>query len=146
MDTYSELIPELATWNDGAGIPVEAWIVGIGRTDQAVGYAALFWPEFVSFEGYVFRAPVNVERLRGWEIGGRATRQQIETAMNMLFLEHVFPDDDAPEELFDARLNHLVVQMEEMLLAKLARQFPERTFSVFVIDDGDDFGISFHQS
>jgi hypothetical protein len=145
MTIRSDLLPELTTWNGGSGINAEDWILSIGRTSDALGYAALFWPDFVALEAFVLRGPVNVERLREWQTTD-ATAQQIEAAMNMLFLENVFPEDDASEHLREARVSHLAAQMAEMLSAKLEREFPDRKFSVLVIDDEDDFGVTFHQA
>ena len=39
---YPELIPELPTWNNGAGISVEAWVGCSGNFELAIGYSRLF--------------------------------------------------------------------------------------------------------
>ena len=104
----------------------------------------MLWPELVIFEHYVLRAPINIDHLRGWENGGRE-RQQIETAMNAYFLENIFPYDAAQSELKDQQVTHLAQMMVEMLTAKLNATFADRQFSVFLIDDGEDFAVSFHQ-
>lgn len=92
----------------------------------------------------MLRAPIDVERLRGWERGGH-TREQIETAMNVSFLELVFPDEDDTDPLKAARLTSFAAIIADMWDAKLRRGFPARSFSAFVIDNEDDFGVSFHQ-
>jgi hypothetical protein len=145
MTISEELIPELALWNDGAGIAAAEWICGEGRADHALGFCALFWPEIRRFEGYVLREPINEEHLRGWESSGTRSRQEIEAAMNAQFLEGVFPADPAPLPLMARQLDRLARIMVDMLTAKLAMAFPDSRFSVFVIDDGDDFAVSFHQ-
>jgi hypothetical protein len=52
MEIPESMKSELAAWNNGAGIDLESWTGCEGRFALAVGYAAIFWPEFVEFEGY----------------------------------------------------------------------------------------------
>lgn len=143
MLTVSDLIPELALWNHGAGIAPDDWIFSEGRADHALGLCAMIWPELVLFDGYVLRGPLDIERLRGWESAGHSP-QQVETAMNAYLLDGIFPNDQADEILKATQSEYLATIMVEMLSAKLARTFPERRFSTFVLS-GDDFGVSFHQ-
>lgn len=49
----NQLIPELSQWNNGAGIDVATWIGCVGRYDHAIGYASIFWPEFVMHDGCI---------------------------------------------------------------------------------------------
>ncbi|WP_448663197.1 hypothetical protein ACG3SL_00525 [Sphingomonas sp. CJ20] len=144
MAITAKLIPELDLWNFCKGISPSDWIYGEGRADHALGFCAMLWPEVSIFERYVLREPINVEHLRGWENAGR-DRTQIETAMNAYFLDNIFPGDVAQPELKEAQLARLAQNMVEMLTAKLTTRFPDRTFSAFVIDDGEDFAVSFHQ-
>jgi hypothetical protein len=143
MKPTSELIPELKAWNQGKGIAPTDWIFIEGRADHALGFCSFLWPEFVVFEGYVLRGPLDVDRLRGWERAGR-TPQQIETAMNAFLLEGVFPQDQTNDALKAEQCDRLVAIMVEMLEAKLAREFPTSRFAVFAMS-GYDFGVSFHQ-
>jgi hypothetical protein len=145
MALPKNLLPELALWNGGAGIALDDWIYCVGRSDHALGYFALAWPEFEVFEGYVLRGPLDIERLRGWE-NASLERKQIEICMNMSALELAFPDEDADAQLKAARLKTFAVIISEIWGAKLRRDFPERSFSVVVIDNEDDFGVSFHQT
>ncbi len=64
--------------------------------------------------------------------------------MNAYLLDGIFPNDQADEILKATQSEYLATIMVEMLSAKLARTFPERRFSTFVLS-GDDFGVSFHQ-
>jgi hypothetical protein len=144
MMNVADLIPELGCWNNGSGIAPDAWIYIQGRTDHALGFCTLVWPEFVEFEDYVLRGPLDVERLRSWERDGDLSRHQIETAMNAHLLDGVFPQDEADGALKKAQCERLATIMADMLGAKLARDFPQRRFSTFAMS-GDDFGVSFHQ-
>lgn len=139
-----ELIPELGHWDHGDGISPADWIYLKGRADHALGFCALLWPDLLLFEGYVLRAPLDVERLRAWEHAG-LNRSEIETATNAFLLENIFPDDPTvPASLKDKQTELFATIMADMLSAKLLREFPDRRFSTFVMD-GDDFGVSFHQ-
>jgi hypothetical protein len=139
-----DLLPELAQWNNGDGISADAWIFIEGRADHSLALCSMLWPQFVEFEDYVLRAPLDVERLRGWETSGELSRQQIETAMNAYLLDGMFPRYEADPTLKNAQCVRLASVMADMLGAKLARDFPERRFSAFAMDC-DDFGVSFHQ-
>ncbi|MFE8584992.1 hypothetical protein ACFX59_12895 [Sphingomonas sp. NCPPB 2930] len=143
MAKVADLIPELKRWNEGTGISPEDWIYIEGRADHALGFCALFWPDFVQIDDYVLRAPLDVDRLRGWESTGHS-KQQVETAMNAFLFDYMFPDDVAPVELKSAQLNRLATIMSNMLVAKLKSEFPDRNFCAFVLK-GADFGLSFHQ-
>lgn len=144
MAKVTDLLPELRKWNEGAGISPDDWIYIEGRADHALGFCSLFWPEFVQFDGYVLRAPLDVERLRSWESAGHS-RQQIETAMNAFLFDFMFSDDNTERELKSAQLRRLATIMADMLGAKLRREFPEFGFVTFVLE-GADFGLSFHQT
>ncbi len=143
MKDLSNLIPELGLWNDGKGIAPDAWIFIEGRADHALGFCSFLWPEFVQFETYVLRGPLDVARLRSWEDQGH-THQQVETAMNAYLLDYLFPNDPTEADLKDMQSEHLATIMADMLAAKLTRDFPERQFKAFAMN-GDDFGVSFHQ-
>lgn len=145
MPTISDLLPDLALWNHGAGIAPESWIFIEGRADHALAYSALFWPALIEFEGYVLRAPMNMDHLRGWEHGGNRSRQQIEMAMNAVYLDGIFPQDTTAQSLKNSQCDHLANLMVDMLKAKLACDFPQRQFTAHIISDEDDFGVTFHQ-
>ena len=71
MDMPESMKAELSAWNNGAGIDLGAWIGCEGSFSLAVGYAAVFWPEFVEFEDYVLGRGFSEESLRGFESPGR---------------------------------------------------------------------------
>ena len=144
MESIAKLIPDLGLWNFGNGISPSDWIFAEGRADQALSFCELLWPEISSFESYVLREPINMDNLRGWENGGR-NRQQTELGMNAYLIEDIFPQDSTAVELKGKQIACLANFMVEMLTAKLAITFPDRSFSVVVIDDDDDFGVSFYQ-
>lgn len=144
MAEVIDVLPELRLWNEGTGISPDDWIYIEGRADHALGFCSLFWPEFEELDGYVLRAPLDVERLRSWERAGHS-RQQVETAMNAFLFDYMFPDDGTELSLKEVQLKRLATIMADMLAAKLGRDFPGRQFSAFVLE-GADFGLSFHQT
>lgn len=143
MAAVTDVLPDLRKWNAGAGISPEDWIYIEGRADHALGFCSLFWPEFAEVDEYILRAPVDVERLRSWERAG-LSRQQVETAMNAVLYDHMFPDDETEPSVKSAQLKRLATIMSDMLMTKLNRDFPDRRFSAIVLE-GADFGLSFHQ-
>jgi hypothetical protein len=78
---FSELIPELPSWNDGGGIDAESWIGCVGNYQLAVGYTLIFWPRFVRFDDYVLREGFSIESLRGFERQSGSTRASVEWVM-----------------------------------------------------------------
>ncbi len=67
MVDFNKLIPELARWNNGKGISVDLWINGIGSFEHAIAYGQLFWPEFIEFDGCIFRKHVwDLKRYEGF--------------------------------------------------------------------------------
>ena len=76
--------------------------------------------------------------------GSPATPSQIEIAMNAFLLDDAFPEDPAADEVKEAQCSQLATIMVDMLKAKLAKDFPDSRFCVFVLT-GDDIGVSFHQ-
>ena len=128
MTDYAKLIPELTAWNNCNGIDVESWIGCSGNFKLAVGYSTLFWPAFVEFEDYVLREGFTVDALRAWERQCGADRQAIESVMNHLHIAdtHFYGCPDLNRD----RVVHLGRTLREIYIAKLAWQFPERSFSV----------------
>lgn len=84
MKIPGSMSAELGAWNNGAGIDLESWIGCEGRFSLAVGYAAVFWPQFVEFDGYILREGFSEESLRGFEAQAGSGRKGTEWLMNHL--------------------------------------------------------------
>jgi Carboxylesterase family len=82
MDIPPSMKDELAAWNNGAGIDLESWVGCEGRFALAVGYAAIFWPEFEEFDGYILRKGFSEKSLRGFEGQKGSSRRSTEWVMN----------------------------------------------------------------
>lgn len=147
MDIPPSMQDDLAAWNDGEGIDLKSWVGCMGNFSLAVGYATLFWPEFVEFERYVLRADFDEAVLRDCERNG-ADRASIEG-----FLNHVHLADLHHYDCADKSSDKLLVlghALREVYEAKLAWQFPKRQFVVelHVPDDKEqlmEYQLSFWQ-
>lgn len=84
---FAELIPELPTWNNGAGISVEGWTVCSGSFELAIGYSRLFWPDFTEYEGCIFFSNFSIDSYRGFMEQCKGDRCCVEALMNH---RHVF--------------------------------------------------------
>lgn len=139
---------ELAAWNNGAGIDLGTWIGCEGDFTLAVGYASVFWPEFVLFEGYVLREGFSESSLRGFEAQNDINRKSVEWHMNHLHIVDIQYCGCA-----GASKDKLVLlgnALKEIHEAKLLWQFPDHPCSVefYIPDDEEDlmqYQISFWQ-
>ena len=132
MTDFNELIPEMRDWNNGAGIDVAAWVGCEGSFRLAVGYSALFWPEFIEFERYVLRAGFSVDGLRGFERQCGGDRRRIEAVMNHLHIADI--QYHGCEDITHERVVYLGRILSEIYRAKLAWQFPSKRFEVHFDD------------
>ncbi len=139
---------ELAEWNSGRGIDLETWVGCTGNFALAVGYAAVFWPKLVEYEGYVLHQGFSLESLRSFEERGGSDRCGIEAVMNhrhIRDLQYV----GCPDTSLD-KLELLGETMKEIYEAKLKVQFPDRKFSVAFFrpenpEDLSSYEVSFWQ-
>ena len=139
---------ELSRWNNGAGIDLEGWTSCMGNFSLAVGYATLFWPEFVEFDGYILRNGFSAESLRGFESQPGQTRSGVEWVMNHLHIADIHNGD--ADQLTEDKVLLLGNALKEIYEAKLARQFPEATCVVEFHCPGEggdivDYQLSFWQ-
>src|SRR5262245_51847746 len=102
MDTPESMKAELGEWNNGDGIDLESWVGCEGRFALAVGYTTIFWPEFEEREGYILRAGLSEDAIRGFESGPDSSRQAVEATLNHLHLasiQHGGCSDCTPDKL-----------------------------------------------
>jgi len=117
---------------------------------MGVAFANLFWPEFVEFEGYVFRAGFSLEAVRAWEAAG-SDRKHVEGPTNVIDTVDLFvPNGDAWSEIVGRRAIYVGQILAETWRAKLARDFPSRKFVVEFYDGtqpgDDDIYLTFWQA
>ena len=89
METPQSMRAELAAWNNGLVIDLESWVGCEGRFALAVGYAAIFWPDFVEFDGYILRKGFSEAVLRTFEVSEGANRSSVEWIMNHIHLDSI---------------------------------------------------------
>lgn len=149
MDIPQSMQAEFSRWNDGKGIGLESWIGCEGSFPMAVGYASIFWPEFVQCHGYIVRKGVALETIRGFAHQQGSTRQSVEWVVNHLHLYYLHnPGDEDPAKDVLLALGNV---LKEIYTAKLKMQFPDQPCEVeFYIpaqeDDLDSYQISFWQT
>jgi hypothetical protein len=108
---------DLSLWNNGDGIDLEGWVSSQGNFQLAVGYAEIFWPEFVLFEDYILRKGFSVDSLRGFEKQCGEKRDSIECVMNHLHIadiHHVGCEDISKEKI--VRLGSILKEIYEAKL------------------------------
>lgn len=143
MKAARDLLPKLQEWNAGKGVSPEDWLCAKARSDEAVAYAAFFWPEIVEHEDYILLAGFSERKLREFEAAGW-TRSQTEVAMNYNSLETFFLEE-GDQTLADERARFVCRIMVDMLDAKLRRDFPGRRCAVHFLDSDEDFAVTFCQ-
>ena len=149
MTDFNVLIPEMADWNNGAGIDIDGWITGAGDFRLAVGYSRIFWPRFVAYEGMVLReGAFTPKTVSGFMTQCKGDTSSVEAVINHIHLEtlHYYAGAGANEE----RLVYLGRILTDIHKVKLAHEFPDLSFQV-VFDDGPqdeliDYQLTFFQS
>ena len=141
-----DLLPDLGAWNEGRGISPLDYLFCLARSDTTTACIDLFWPEFVTFEDYVFRAGFEEKAVRAWQRVAGITRRNIEAATNFLDVGSLFRNaSDDRGDLVEARARLIGSTLVETYTAKLVRDFPERSFHVELLDDEDDLALVFYQ-
>ena len=140
---------ELGAWNNGKGIDLEMWVGCEGRFALAVGYIAVFWPEFEVIEGYIVRKGSSAQAIRDWQRPANCSRASAERTFNHIHLVDLHYrgcPDATPDKLLA-----LGAALKEIYEAKLKWQFPDRPCSVqlYVPEDTtalDEYELFFWQT
>jgi len=148
MDIPESMKAELSAWNNGRGIDLESWVGCEGRFSLAVGYASVFWPEFVEFEGYILRSGFRESSLGSFEKQDGTNRKIVEWVMNHLHIE-----DIQYLGCSDISIDKVLILgnvLKEIYEAKLRWRFPKRPCAVefYIPPDREDltqYQISFWQ-
>jgi hypothetical protein len=148
IHTPESMAAELAAWNNGAGIDLLSWVGCTGSFSLAVGYAAVFWPQFAEYDGYVLREGFSVDSLRGFEKQTPGDRRAVETVMNHLHIADI--QHFGCSDLSRDKLLLIGGVLKEIHEAKLRHDFPHRSFevSLWEPDDPNDliaYELSFWQ-
>src|ERR1700730_3870165 len=138
MNPPDSMKAKLLAWNNGAGIDLKSWVGCEGNFSLAIGYATIFWPELVEFDGYILLKGSSESALRGLEQREGATRKSVECVMNHLHIadiQHLGCNDISKNKIF--LLGNV---LKEIYQAKLHWQFSDRPCIVefSVPDDPED--------
>ena len=134
---FRKLVSELSQWNNGNGIDIDSWLGFKGNYELAIAFSRLFWPEFVEHDGCVFFAGFSLESFRGFMAQCNGDRASVEQVMNHRHLLDIF--HHAADTATLDQLTFLGTVLRETWRAKLARDFPSRSFEVtFDHADADD--------
>lgn len=143
---------ELQAWNNGDGIDLESWTGCSGNFSLAVGYSALFCPQFIEFEDYILQTDeVNdglISSIRGFESQEGSSLKSVEWVINHL---HIFDVQySGCEDISSDKLIVIGDALKEIYEAMLAYKFPNKPCEVeFYIpenkEDYEDYQISFWQ-
>ena len=136
---FDDLIPELRAWNNGTGIDPKAWVGIVGNYELAVGYSLLFWPQFVVVDNYVLKKGVTEELLRDWERVTSGNVKAIESVINHIHIADIHGGQPTEDQL-----RYLGRTLKSVYEAKLATEFPERTF-VVIFNDQPGLGLLDYQ-
>lgn len=149
MKIPDSMVDELSAWNDGKGISLQDWAGCTGNFRLAIGYASLFWPNFVQFEDYILTEGFAEAHVRAFESQDGASPKSVEWTINHVHvadIQHLGCTDISRDKVM-----FLGTTLREIFQAKLAWQFPDKTCVVdfYRPDDPDDlmeYQVSFWQS
>ena len=116
------------------------WLANLGRYEDALHYAALFWPAFVEVDGCVLLGSKAPDTLGDWQAKFAGDRVSVEAMLNHRHIHDLFLRAPEPTPQVTQELGLL---LRDMWTAKLARDFPGREF-VVTVSEGDDPEITFY--
>ena len=146
MTDPAELLPHLTAWNNGRGISLLDYLFCFAQSDMAIAYAELFWPKFVAFEEYIFRAGFEEAHVRSWQGQQDVSRKNIEAAINYIDVRSLFrKSSEEQAELVDKRCKFIRSTLAEIYQVKLLRDFPNHCFEINVESDVEDVSLTFFQ-
>ena len=131
----SDMLPELAAWNNGTGVDLATWIACSRDFRMAVGYSTVFWPRFVLFEDYVLHEGFTPDSVRGFEQQHNTDKRAVEAVINHLHIADI--QRHGCEDITEERLVFLGRTLREIHEAKLAWQFPDRPCEVSFYEPED---------
>ncbi|MCD4824871.1 MAG: hypothetical protein K8S55_09695 [Phycisphaerae bacterium] len=136
-EEINKLIPELAEWNNGDGIDIDAWAQCVGNFEHAIAYAELFWPEFELYDGCAFFAGIDKRNYQDWMKSTNGDKTSVQAVMNHTHIVDLFPN--VKEEPTREQVVHLGRKLKDMWETKLKRDFPGQEITVsFPEDESED--------
>lgn len=143
IEVPESMIEEFTFQHKNDHVPLKMWIGFEGNYKLAVGYTALFWPQFETVGKYVLVAGTSEENVAEWETQPDVSERDLEAVLNHIHLADFHWNDE--ETLSPDKLLFLGQTLQEIYEAKLRWQFPERTFSVEFIVPADPEDLQHYQ-
>jgi len=102
-----------------------------------MGYALLFWPDFVIYDDCVFLREPDAQNYQNWMQCSNGDKTRVEGVMNHRHITDMFCNSavDPTKDM----VVHIGRLLKDMWSCRLKRDFPERRIRVeFYDDDSDD--------
>ena len=132
-ENAAALIPELQAWNDEKGISLEGWINCIGRYDHIIGYATIFWPDFVLYEDCIFFETPDRKYYESWLAKYKGDKTRVEGMINHQHVVDLSPNAEfKPTKEIVIHIGRL---LKDIWQCKLNRDFPDRRVKVEFCED-----------
>ena len=132
---WNALIPRLPeTWIDNVADPLDVALTK-GGDDLLISYISFLWPDFVEYDGMVFRGAFDEEskvNVDSWKKSLGCDPSATEAMVNHCHLMDVHDPTRVPLEV---QLRFIGRTCVEMWKAKLALDFPERSFEFHFVDE-----------
>lgn len=141
LEDQNNLIPELANWNYGQGIDIEAWLQAIGNYEHAIAYTTLFWPEFQLHDGCIFLAGIDEDIYQKWLKATNGDKTSVQAIMNHKHILDLFPNTEVDPTR--DQVIHLGRKLKEMWQAKLNRDFPDHKITILFPEEEFDDLLSY---
>jgi len=146
LKKYNKLIPELQKWNDGDGVDIEGWLANQGNYELAIAYAEFFWPEFIEYDGCIFRGSVNTEIYQQTIESLEGDKTSTEALMNHEHIVYLFNVKQTPST---EQIIYLGKKLQEIWKRKLECDFPDKKITVCFSEENCkypvDYEITFYQ-
>ena len=153
MTNEQKLIPELKDWKkeNGEDFDLQDWVVCEGNIRLAIGYSAIYWPEFLKYNDCVFiKSHFTQDNYIKWTKSESVDNfQQIESVINHIHILDLFAWEKQEEINYD-QVIYLGKVLRDIYDLKLKAEFPKRKFIVtfndgLKSDDLNDYQLTFYQ-
>lgn len=132
-------------WSNNGNVQLELYAEFNTNKDILISHIKFLWPDFVVYEGKVFRDGFNIENYKRWKKKYNNNVEEIERVMNHIHLQEGLLQN-LPESLSDKNLEYVSSMLVKMWKAALSSQFPNRSFEVIGDkQENGDYLITFWQ-
>ena len=147
---FHDLDDEFQKWFDGDNVSLEEWITSAGSLADLAAYGAIFWPEFVEYDGCVFRADFSEPFYRARLLENGGDKQAAEALINHKHILDIFGKPDARGKLPSRELVIYAGRLlRDIWQTKLNHDFPNRRIVVEFFPENPesliDYQLTFYQ-